>query len=87
MQKELYEIVNTKKTTLNMVFDVTMVIFWITLIMNKGTNIVMGNGWVHPLAKTPPSLVETCDEILSWVIEIWMKNHLVSDSNCYTVNL
>jgi hypothetical protein len=27
----------------------------------------------------------TCDEILSWLIEIWMKNHLVSDSNCNTV--
>jgi hypothetical protein len=29
----------------------------------------------------------TCDEILSWMIEIWMKNHLVSDSNWNTVNL
>ena len=27
------------------------------------------------------------DETLSWMIEIWMKNHLASDSNCNTVNL
>ena len=27
-------------------------------------------------------LSTTCDEILSWMIVIWMKNHLVSDSNC-----
>ena len=28
-----------------------------------------------------------CDEILSWMIKIWMKNCLVSDNNCITVNL
>jgi hypothetical protein len=27
-----------------------------------------------------PFLSATCDEILSWMVEIWMKNHLVSDS-------
>ena len=32
-------------------------------------------------------LSATCDEILSWMIEIWMKNHLVSDSNCNTIRL
>ena len=32
-------------------------------------------------------LSTTCDEILSCMIEIWMKNHLVSDSNCNPVNL
>jgi hypothetical protein len=26
------------------------------------------------------------DEILSWMIEIWMKNHLESDTNCNSVN-
>ena len=30
-------------------------------------------------------LSSTCDEVLSWVIEILMKIHLVSDSNCNTV--
>ena len=32
-------------------------------------------------------LSSTCDEILSWMIQIWMKIHLVSDSNCNTVYL
>ena len=32
-------------------------------------------------------LSTTCDEILSWMIEIWMKNHLINDSNCNTINL
>jgi hypothetical protein len=32
-------------------------------------------------------LSTTCDEILSRMIEKWMKNHLVSDNNCNTVNL
>ena len=27
-------------------------------------------------------LLATCDEILSWMIEIWMKNDFVSDSIC-----
>ena len=34
-----------------------MVIFQMTLLMNKGTNIVMDDGGVHPLAKTLPALV------------------------------
>ena len=61
---------------------VTMVTFRMTLLMNKSTNIVMDDGRVHPMAKTLP-----CDKILSWMIEIWMKTHLVSLSNCNTVNL
>ena len=32
-------------------------------------------------------LSAACVEILSWMIEIWMKNHLVSDSNYNIVNL
>ena len=70
----------------HVVFYVTMITFHMTLLMNKWTNIVMDDGWVHPLAKPYPLLSSTCDEILSW-IEIWMKNHLVSDRNCNTVNL
>ena len=27
------------------------------------------------------------DEILSWMIEIWMENDLISDSNCNIVNI
>ena len=32
-------------------------------------------------------LLATCDEILSWMIEIWMENHLGRHSKCNTVNL
>jgi hypothetical protein len=32
-------------------------------------------------------LSTTCDEILSWMINIWMRNHLVSDIDCKTINL
>ena len=32
-------------------------------------------------------LSTTCDEILRWMMEIWMKNHLVSDNNRNTANL
>ena len=27
------------------------------------------------------------EQIWSWMIEIWMKNHLVSDNNCNTITL
>ena len=32
-------------------------------------------------------LSAVCDEILSWMIEIWMKNHSVSHGNCNTAIL
>ena len=32
-------------------------------------------------------LSATFDELLPWVIENWMKNHVVRDNNCNTVNL
>ena len=71
----------------HMAFYVTTVTFWMTLLTNKRTNNVTDDGWFHPLAKPYLLLSTTWDEILSWAIEIWMKNHLVSDSNCNTVNL
>ena len=43
-------------TTLNMIFNVILVTFWMTL-MDKWTIIVMDDGRVHPLAKTLPSFV------------------------------
>jgi len=91
----------SKSTLLNMLFIVIwlflchygMVAFWMTLLMKKVNHVLpwMMVDEFHPLAKTltgvhlsPP----TCDdEMLSWVIEIWMKIHLVSDYNCNTVNL
>jgi hypothetical protein len=49
--------VHRKSTTLNIIFSVIIVTFSMTLLMNKWTNIVMDDGWVHLLAKTLPSLV------------------------------
>jgi hypothetical protein len=46
-------------TTLNMVFSVRWYFmslwwfFWMTLLMNKWTNGIMDDGWVHPWATTP----------------------------------
>ena len=37
--------------------------------------------WPKPYLR----LSATCDEILSWMTKIWMKNNLVSDSNCNTI--
>ena len=41
----------------HMEFYVNIVIFWMTLLMNKWTNIIIDDGWVHPLAKILPALV------------------------------
>ena len=46
----------------------------------------MDGGWVHSLAKNPTFLSSNYDELLSWMIEIWMKNHIVSNSNWNTLN-
>ena len=72
--------------TLNMMFGFTMINFWLTLLMSEWANNVIDDGWVRALAKTLPSLVRNLWWILSWVVEIWMKNHLVSDKNCNIVN-
>ena len=32
-------------------------------------------------------LSATCDEMMSWMIGIWMKNHLWNDSDCNIINL
>ena len=70
-----------------MVFDVTMVTFWMTLLMISLQILswVMDEfiHWPEPYLL----LSATCDEMLSWMIEIWKNSHLVSDSNCNTVNL
>ena len=55
-----------------MVFDITLVAFW---MMDK---------FVH---QPKPYLIlsVTCNTILSWMIKIWMKRHLVTDSICNTI--
>jgi hypothetical protein len=40
-----------------MVFYITIVKIWMTFFINKWTHIFMDDGWVHPLTKTLPSLV------------------------------
>jgi hypothetical protein len=32
-------------------------------------------------------LSSICDELLSWIIGIWMKNYLINDNNCNIVNI
>ena len=61
--------------------------FWMTPLMNS-LQIVswIMDEFIH-WPKPHPLLSATCDEILAWTIEIGMKNHLVSDSNCNTINL
>ena len=47
----------------------------------------MDDGWVHPLAQSLKST--TCDGILLWMIQIWMKIHLVNESklqHCKSIN-
>ena len=54
--------------------------------LNKWTNIVMDDGWVHPLAITLASLVSN----LWWniVMDDWNldENHFAFDNNCNTAN-
>ena len=53
--------------------------FRMTLLINKWPNIVMVDGWVHPLAKSHLLLSAACDEILSWTTESFIINYLVSN--------
>ena len=71
-----------------MVLNVTMVAYRMTYFMNKWTNYVMDDEWVHPLAETLPPLVSN----LLWniVMDGWNldeKIHFVSDTKCNVVNL
>jgi len=55
-----------------MVFYATMLTFRKMFLMNKFTNIVIDDGWVHPLAQSLPSLVNN----LWWniVMDDWNLN-------------
>ena len=54
--------------------------------MNKFTSIVMDeiivNCWNNVWY-----ILQPCNEKLSWMIELWMKTHLVSENNCNIVNI
>ena len=73
---------NTHICTLNMAFNVTMVNFPDDIAYKISEQILswMMDEFIH-WSKPYMLLSTTCDEILSWMIEIWMKIHLVSDSN------
>ena len=72
-----------------MVFKATMVTFRMILLMNKVDQIVswMMDEFIHWPKPYLLVLLATCDEIFSWMIECWMKYHLVSESNRNIVNL
>ena len=67
-----------------MVFYVTMVTFWMTLLMNCEQMLSgMMDEFIHPCLLLPT----TCDEMLSRMIKTWMENHLITDNNYNTINL
>ena len=70
-----------------MVLDVTMVIFGMILLMNSLQILSWMMDEFSHWRKAYLLLSATCDEILTWMIEIWMKNHLENDSNRNTVNI
>jgi hypothetical protein len=40
-----------------------------------------------PIIDTKHASKYLCNETLTWMIDIWMTNHLVSDNNCNIVNM
>ena len=76
-----------QSTILNMMFNVTMIFFgWRFLWISEQILSWMMDESFHRL-KTYLLLSTICDEILSWMIGFWMKDHLVSDNLCNIVNL
>ena len=63
-----------------MVINVSMATLRMPIIMNEWINIIMYDGWFHPLARTLPSLVSNLwwSIVMDWNLE---NNHLVS-GNC-----
>ena len=57
--------IGLKKATINMIFSVTLISFRMTLLMNKWTNFVVDDGWVHPQAKP---LTFSCNTH-SWLVK------------------
>ena len=66
---QIWTVLNIPIATLNFIFSVKwyfMATLRVILVMNKWTDIVMDDGWVHPLAKLYLLPSATCDEVLSW---------------------
>ena len=81
--------IKCRRTILNIfsVVYVTMLTFQMTILMNKWKILSWMMAEFIDWPKSYLLLSATCDEILSWMIEIWMKNYLVSDSSCNNVIL
>ena len=64
-----------------------MVTFLMTFLLKKFTSTVMDD-WnfddFHAIQILNQNLVYSalCNEMMSWMIETWMENHLVRDNNC-----
>jgi hypothetical protein len=73
---------------LSYAFDVTMVTFWMTLLMTKFTNIVM-KWWMSPSINQNPKFF--CQQLVMKYCHEWLKfewkDHLISDCNCNNVIL
>ena len=66
------------------VLHVTKVTFWTTLLRNNEQ--ILSRMMDESIQWPKPDLLQstTCDVILSWMIESWMKNHLVCN-NIYNI--
>jgi hypothetical protein len=86
MESHTFALLAKSLVALNMVFSVHYGDFWITLLMNKWTNCCHA-WWSSSIHLPNPYLLlsATCDEMLSRMIEIWVKKNPVSDNNCNTV--
>ena len=64
--------------------------FLLTLPMNKFTSIVIPTS-IYVMNYLQSLVYSTSyvfyNETLSWMVEIWMKNDLISDNNCNVINL
>ena len=67
-----------------MVFDVAMVTLSDDTSYKEVHKYYHGRWMSSSIGRNPTF---SCDEILSWMIEIWMENHLVKDINYITINL
>ena len=61
--------------------------FFLQTLSSQGTFLVHANADIWNILWYILHRNKLCNEILSWDIEVWMKNHLLSDRVCNVVNL
>ena len=74
---------------------ISVIVIFMTLLMNKFYKCCHGFEfyiWMKfmPIIRTKFGVIRIltfCEGILSWMVEIWTKNHLVGDNNCNIVTL